>query len=655
MNSGKKMKRKSEKTLSVMTLLISYVAFIAQIMLFDRLGFFRSELQYISIFVAVIVAKLTVLRDTALSLKSYILYILGTVFLLGLAGVYEIATYEIWRENSLFTSVYRVLLLGGILFFPYTQALSQGQFQPPSKKLKLGSVIIWIIGIGVYCAVMTYMQRFNGNFQDEMWHMIAAKSIVSGDGLPVLNSWSSVGYTRGLPVTLIVAGIFQIFGISNEVAKIAPFLLGLVSLIGFIYIAHKILFTQFARWYAVLIYVISPWLIFNAFYIRGYIFLQASLMTIVALSIFTHESLGKRQWIRSFLGVMIMTAITYINYFHLYDATYLLIPVVYISTLGTVFLVSFPRDILSTRNKLQLFLGIGVLGLLVGSLELNYISLLSQLLGGAETNNVGTHIGFNEFFLLRSPLFTYLSVLIILFWKKLQGKQLVFLFVTFPIVLLHFLSDYSLQLMRGLVYIVPIFLLLASLGLDKVLVLTRGRQLKVPILICVIVVSSLYTARDFREIFIAGYPVFPREIGYLEFEQTYTYIKENLSDAILISVEYTNQQASFWDVNFVYNIDFTEEILNTLPFYQLHYVDSEDILRQYYTNTPVIQDEQEFKDLVEIDSNPRVCLVTQPFSNRFLTPEMELYIEEHFVTEANFASLEIQCEKLELESPNLED
>lgn len=508
------------------------------------------------------------------------------------------------------------------------------------SKDKIFNIIITTIAVIVYIAIIWYMQRFTGNFQDDIHHMVAARSLVIGEGIPVLNAYNLEGYFRGLPITLLVSGLFYIFGISREVAKIAPALLGLISLFAYLYIVNQLIKDKLSQFIAIILYVVSPWLILNTFFIRGYIFLQASLMLLGALTLFTHNSIVNKKWSRVIIGIVLMSCIAYINYFGMNDSTYILIPISYICGLLGLFLISFPKKILSLQKKLSILSITGIVGLVGGSFFLDYIGLIRTLIGGAETNTTGKHIGFNEFFLLRTSWYTLLAAIGVFTISKLDTKKVIIFILFLPLIFLHYISDYSLQLMRGLVYIVPVFYLLVAIGLESLFNVFYKIK-KIIIIVPIIIIMGLYIRTDTQLIMSNGYPVFPRELGYLEFEKMYDYIKDNLEDVVLVNIAYTLQSSKFYGVE----IDYFLDTVGELDGHYLHYVDEKGIRRHFYLNTPVIQKEDEFVSLYSSQDKQQVCLITQSFSKRFLTKSTQLLIEQNFESEAKFASLEILCQK----------
>ncbi len=89
---------------------------------------------------------------------------------------------------------------------------------------------------------------------DEFYHVFAAKSLLAGEGL-VLPSGRP--YTRGAPVSLLVAAAFALFGEHESAARLPSLLFGAATLV-LVYVTGRLLFGPTAGLVAVWLLALSP-------------------------------------------------------------------------------------------------------------------------------------------------------------------------------------------------------------------------------------------------------------------------------------------------------------------------------------------------------------------------------------------------------------
>jgi hypothetical protein len=192
--------------------------------------------------------------------------------------------------------------------------------------------------------------------------------------------------------------------------------------------------------------------------------------------------------------------------------------------------------------------------------------------------------------------------------------------------------------MRGLVYIIPVFYLLIAMGFEKI-INSFANIGKIVLVVSIGFTITLYTIIDVKLIIPKDHPIFPRELGYLEFEKMYDYIRTNLNDVTLVNISYILLSSSFYEVEIDYFLDTAGELKD----HYTTFLGNDGVRRSYYINTTIIEQEEEFKVLLDESPDIRVCLITQSFSNRFLTASTQEFIKQNFTSEAKFISLEILC------------
>jgi len=507
----------------------------------------------------------------------------------------------------------------------------------------LGLILI----LGLYLFVQFSMFQYSGNYPDEYRHMLVGQSLLETGKFPVLNnSYGNQGYLYGIPLSYLVAFLFSIFGVSLFVAKLVPIFLGFITLILLNAIAKEIISNKIIRYILLLLFIFNSWLIFNHFYIRHYVFLEFSLIFLIYSMVKFNKNISNKSW-KNWIYLCGIILINFINYFLMYDQTKYIIP--FATFFGAVYLFLFESQNININQKhlkklfhlnflkkIFVIIVICVIILLFFSTFLNLNSLINSLLGG-ETNNPITHLDFNNLFFENYLFFTiyFLIGLFITFMTK--GKSRLIYFMVLPLFILHYISNEYIQIMRVMVYLLPIYFLLVCAGLKSIIKnFYKNKFIVIFILLLFIISSTSILLQDKNIIFNNGYPQIPGEINYQEYKPTLDYINNNLSNYILITADYENLAGLFFNTNISYNIDFKNTLQNNYAYYR----DSKDVLREYFTNISVIEKPKDFEDII---SNYHVCILLRPLSIDFLRILDLQNIKNDFKKEKSFITFEIYC------------
>ena len=195
--------------------------------------------------------------------------------------------------------------------------------------------------------------------------------------------------------------------------------------------------------------------------------------------------------------------------------------------------------------------------------------------------------------------------------------------------------------MRVMVYLLPIFYLGVCYGLEKVIIVFSKKRVIALILIILFIITTISTLQgDKNQIFSNGYPAMPGEIGYHEYQPMYDYLKTNLSGYITIYTEYEDQAEVFFNAKVDYEIDFKHVLDN---YYSLYYDNETQRYRQFYTNTPVINNRMEYDSLI---SNNKTCVILKPYANHFLENSDISNIKNTLTKKVSFIGFEVYCNDL---------
>lgn len=501
--------------------------------------------------------------------------------------------------------------------------------------------------VGIYFFVQFSMFQYPGNYPDEYFHILAGKSLVETGAFPILYN-SGEGYIRGAAVSYLVALFFTIFGMSLVVAKLVPISLGFINLLLLSKISKYIILSNIIRLILLLTFVLSSWLVLNHFYVRHYVFLEFMFLFLAFLMSKLNDAISYQKS-NGLIYVFIIVFVNICNYFLINDVTKYIVPVA--TAFGFIYLFLFESykskikqrkiqklfDFDSRWKKSFLFI-LCIVALLLIPYFINLSSLMNDLLTGT-TNTAFGHFNFNSFFFGIYLFFTLFFIIGLIGDTMVKGSNKIIYFLIVPLLLLHYVSSESTQIMRFMVYLLPLFYLLTFYGLERVMNSFQNKKIRAIILFIFLITTISILQDDKVRIFSDGYPVFPDEIGYHEYEPMYNYLKNNLSEYIIINTEYNIQKEKFFGVKTDYKLDFK----NVFDQHYTHYYDEKtEVYRQAYTNTPVIKDRDEYNSII---SKGKVCLILSDHAEHFLENSDISEIKNNFIEEARFVGFTIYCKE----------
>ena len=168
----------------------------------------------------------------------------------------------------------------------------------------LAIILISIVFISIRLAMPI---KFDGSYIDEYLHITNGISLFESgkyayfydDGLP---------YQRGTLMSLWVGFWLFLFGKSILVAKLAPISIGIINYFLYLYLSVRLLDKRRFQILSLLLFTLSPWCIFNHFYIRMYVEYELFLLILLVFGYKMYDAIretnGKR--IALFLSLVLV-------------------------------------------------------------------------------------------------------------------------------------------------------------------------------------------------------------------------------------------------------------------------------------------------------------------------------------------------------------
>jgi hypothetical protein len=291
---------------------------------------------------------------------------------------------------------------------------------------------------------------------------------------------------------------------------------------------------------------------------------------------------------------------------------------------------------LNFMKKILMIIIICVLILIFFSTFLDLGNIINFLLTG-ETNTSNNHLNFTDLF-FENYLFFTMYLLISLFTSFIiKDKSRIIYFMVLPLFILHYISNESMQIVRVMVYILPIYFFFVCMGLNSMAgSFCKEKVVIFSILFLFIISSASIFLQDKEIMFSQNQPHIPSEVGYGEYKPAFDYINLNLSNYVIITADYDNLAGFFFNTKIDYVIDFKKVLRN----HYAHYQDEGEMLRECYTNISVIEKRE---DLEKIINNSNTCILLRPYSDDFLESSDIQKIKNEFNKGGSFIGFDIYC------------
>lgn len=507
----------------------------------------------------------------------------------------------------------------------------------------------YVVGVScifiLFLSVRLYMFTFDCSFGDEYRHIISGMHLFEHREFPTINNHNEP-YTRGAQMSFLIGFYMLIFGQTMTVAKLVPITLGTLNFLMLHQISKSFLSNKALRLIYLLVFSLCSWTILNHFFIREYVFAEFSIILVLFLGLKIYDCLKPPiQKSRILLYLLLITSLTLINCNYSGRGVKEIAPIIFISLLIGLFFLSPP----SFKNQFFTFLtnhmgkkAIKFITAVILILPIALIFLnLNWFLGNFHwltqaTMRPSTHqLGFDGFFLNINLIFTVLSLLSFFIVLLLKDAKKMLLFITiYPMLLLHKISSEDLQIIRGMMYIFPLFFLSAFLALEKLLKL-KPKKIIYAITFLVIFSFLPILYKNYELVFLnRTFPGIPGEMSQGDYRKKYTWKSKYLGDYTVFAAEYLIAYESFYDFKYDYKLDFLNRSSN-------YAVDKEGIKRHPFTNTEIITEFEVFKNITQQEKS---CVVYKGFSREhFLGQEADWYIKNNFDKVAEGASYIIYC------------
>jgi hypothetical protein len=440
---------------------------------------------------------------------------------------------------------------------------------------------------------------FNGSYLDEYFH------IFSGIDFFKTGNFSEIYlgelYLRGFYISFLEGLFLLIFPIKIYFAKLLPVFFGIINFILYYKILRKIILKKDNLLFSLIFFTIFPLIIFNHFYIRMFIFYEFALL-LISWIILRLEIDGKKG---NLFQIIVLLCI---NIFFIFAGELEGYPFLLFTF---VFLLYLTSKKLVIEKKFILLVLISLVSLAILIFLLTNTDLLSQYLSQAITYGAGQENNYFNFFFIQNSIITllfFLSIFIGIINSKFKG----FFLSALILFLFHFFISDSLKVIRGILYFIPLFILVATLSLDY---FKKNKKYFLVLLILICVFFNFI-------IYFTPTPNIPNEINYMDFNEAYSFASSNCVGKESYGLIHDPYISLFYEFNYTKLFYINPSLSENLKYYGkngTNYLVYGDIL--------VDTNSKNFEDI--LNNGEDFCMIISP----------EMRHSRRYITESNFNQL----------------
>ena len=446
-----------------------------------------------------------------------------------------------------------------------------------------GRLVFGIWSLGVLGVLVWFSQLYTSSYIDEYWHIFAGRDWWGTWEFAEL--YSTGPYLRGSIISIMSGALQSLFGNALWIQKLIPVGLSMITYGCLMAVSRQVWPRQ---WHlsALLggIWVLSPWLLFNHQYVRMYVWYE--LVFVAGLwAVLSSSALPWKQWAAVQGGILLASGIVFQ---FAYDNSVLL------PLAGILLAQALLFGMRSGGGRLGrwirvLIVMVGGGGVLLSSWGQRQIEtfLTTDFIFATQENYL-------DFFLERNTVVSVMGMVGISIWliRGTQAQRILAL-VGAVLVWLHLISAPDVQLIRSIVYLLPLLYLLSIVPLWYV---SQSRSVGGKItagLLAGLLIWGVYQSYPFEEGFLADqHLMIPGEIHAIDYQRGYQYLKDHCQGRTLYETSPTPYLGEFYGVTIDAAVVTQREWLELDTIFR----PVEDGFVVHYSAVPVITDIPDLDD-----------------------------------------------------------
>jgi hypothetical protein len=463
---------------------------------------------------------------------------------------------------------------------------------------------------------------YTGSYLDEYNHILSGIEFFKTGHFAEL--YKGEYYNRGAYVSFLLGLFFKLFGQTIFVAKMVPALVGIIDFFLLFFISKKIIIKKNYILLLMIIYTLSPWIIFNHFYIRMYVFYEFFLLIFILLMHKVYENLKIKNNSRVIFYLIIISFLAILIYYLSNDIGSIMAILIVPIFIMIIYLFNI-------KDKKILKIILLILLIWISFILFNGVDKINTLLYGSLQYSTPPNLKYDYYFFNQNAIlsiFFILSISIIQFKKK--DFNLFLILYAELIFFIHLISSSDLQILRGIIYFFPTYYLISIYSLSR---LNVNKIIKIILILLFFIVLFNNYLSDFGK----G-PYISNEVAYKDYKLGSESLFNNFNNnTILISsLPYINH---FYGVN--NNIYLLRDNPQANYDSRLQYFDSKkNMTLDTISNDIVIEDNYHFNKIVSL-KNKRILIMIDTNFRNWISLETQRQINSEFNLVYKFNNIEI--------------
>ena len=526
-------------------------------------------------------------------------------------GLFFLALLQFLPGLLPYATVYIVTLMGAALFL-YRAYIHRPVPRPPTLSVHALLTIVGALFLFYIVLTVGIALHYHGSYIDEYLNVISGLHFFSTGRFAQFTP--GVAYYRGALISLLV-GLEQIvFGPSLTGAKSIPAIIGLINFVLLFLIARRTLRRETIPLLLVG-YALSPLVLVNHFYIRFFVLYECVLLVLTYLFLRIQRTIPFRRLllIGACIGAAVIGTLDLGVYFAIFPA---------VATVGLLFL--FEPEALGLRLHYLVRIGTVLLLLLVGSIVFDLPLRVWMVF--FDTLASPPKFGFNYvwYFLevgLPVTLFFFFGIALLVREKRERSERIALYYFVSVLVLflLHLISSKNIQVIRAVLYFLPLYYLVAYKGLEY---FKPSALYPIFALLMFISIFSGYSPS------LIASPHIPYEVNYID-DTAFAQAKSLCSQRLVITSG-RPEILQYWGIHvdaFYFPRYHSPDPANDIPDFDRMLVADGGSLRYSLTGTPVLTTLPELEDFTAKKS---YCFLDGfGLPNAWVDSEARQYLDEY--------------------------
>jgi len=453
---------------------------------------------------------------------------------------------------------------------------------------------------------------YTGSYIDEYNHVFSGIDFFESGNF--FEKYEGEVYFKGAYVSILVGLLMFVFGKKIFIAKMLPVIIGIFNFYLLYQIGRKIFKNKLFILGFLIIYTISPFIIFSHFYIRFYVFYELAFLLLFFTFLNLRDNIKKNKvniFLKNLFAIFVINLIIFfgsekdIHRYIILFATLFLLTFLF---LWEIKLLKSKNILLNKISGIDIKIKIFIL-LIISLFSWYAFNINALVLGLLSDNNYHGSKTVSTYFKLFFHDYLILTIFFIfslglMFFKKINIYLKLLIFLTISLFAAHLISKPEQQLIRGIIYLLPTFYLFSVLTFSMFNKIFNKKVLFVVFFLMIVSILKSYPENFTKGPYIKG------EVNYVEYKKVANFLEKECKNKNIIALIHDPYILDFYNIA----VDYTSYINKDLLLLDKRYrQDAKGNYKTTYKNIPTITAKQ---NLLESFNNG--CIIITEDSQHYV-------------------------------------